>query len=309
MSANNLVSLRIWGGMPGEGINTQGHVLVNHTADGVDLNVVFAEIERLFELWNGERQTVASLVSYFTTVPADAVPQTLTWSRSMRRRSSVCPKALRRRLMCSRSGTHLRTSTKHPGLRGVSCVMQVPNRSGRVTRILSGDNQLVNGLVLRRLFDPTEGVNDYQHRVFGLWNGTDSIAPPPYMGNTFPATTSHYLSSGAATLDSGDVESLVRLMTLKGYGVAVGTQLIILANPAEAEVIQSWRAGEVSDNAQKAKYDFVPSSNAPPFLTSENVHGAIPPPDFHGLKVLGAYGKAWLIETNYVPSGYVALVA
>ena len=51
-----------------------------------------------------------------------------------------------------------------------------------MTRILSGDNQLVNGLVLRRLFDPTEGVNEYQHRVFGLWNGTDSIAPPPYMG-------------------------------------------------------------------------------------------------------------------------------
>ena len=47
----------------------------------------------------------------------------------------------------------------------------------------------------------------------------------------------------------------------------------------------------------------------PPFLTNENVHGAIPPPDFHGLKVLGAYGKAWLIETNYVPAGYVAVVA
>jgi hypothetical protein len=53
----------------------------------------------------------------------------------------------------------------------------------------------------------------------------------------------------------------------------------------------------------------VPSSNAPPFLTTENVHGAIPPPDFHGLKVLGAYGKAWLIETNYVPAGWVAVVA
>jgi hypothetical protein len=28
------------------------------------------------------------------------------------------------------------------------------------------------------LFDPTEGTNDYQHRVFGRWNGTDSLAPP-----------------------------------------------------------------------------------------------------------------------------------
>ena len=178
-----------------------------------------------------------------------------------------------------------------------------------VTRILSGDNQLVNGLALRRLFDPTEGTNDYGHRVFGLWNGTDGIAPPPYLGVAFPSSTSHYLASGAATLDSGDIESCMRLIVVKGYGVRPGSQLIILANPAEAEAIQGWRAGEVSDNTQKAKYDFVLSSNAPPFLTSENVHGATPPPDFHGLKVLGAYGKAWLIETNYVPAGYVAVVA
>ena len=178
-----------------------------------------------------------------------------------------------------------------------------------VTRILAGDNQLVDGLVLRRLFDPAEGVNEYNHRVFGLWNVTDSLAPPPYMDVTFPTSTSHYLASGAATLDSGDIEALMRLITVKGYGVRPGSQLIVLANPAEAEVIQSWRAGEVSDNAQKAKYDFVPSSNAPPFLTTENVHGAIPPPDFHGLKILGAYGKSWLLETNYVPAGYVAVVA
>ena len=145
--------------------------------------------------------------------------------------------------------------------------------------------------------------------MFGLWNGTDSIVPPPYMGNTFAASTSHYFASGAATLDSGDIEAAMRLITIKGYGVAVGSQLVILANPAEAAPIQSWRAGVVLDNTQKALYDFVPSSNAPPFLSSENVIGAIPPADFHGLKVPGAYGKAWLIESNYVPAGYVAVVA
>ena len=47
MSTKSPVKLRIWGSMPGEGINTQGHVLVNKTNDGVDLNVIFAEIEQL----------------------------------------------------------------------------------------------------------------------------------------------------------------------------------------------------------------------------------------------------------------------
>ena len=170
--------------------------------------------------------------------------------------------------------------------------------------------QLACGLVLRRLFDPTEGVNEYSHRVFGLWNGTDSIAPPPFMGVTFPASTSHYIASGAATLDSADIEDAARLVTLKGYGLQTGSQLIILANPAEGELIQGWRAGvESRTGGPKAKFDFIPSTNAPPFLSSENVVGAIPPPDYHGLKVQGAYGKSWLIESNYVPAGYVAVVA
>jgi hypothetical protein len=41
----------------------------------------------------------------------------------------------------------------------------------------------------------------------------------------------------------------------------------------------------------------------------EHVVGAIPPPEFNGLKVEGSYGDAWVIETNYMPAGYVALVA
>ncbi len=77
MSANNLVRLRITGSQPGEGINTQGHVLVNKTADGVDLNLIWSEIEQLLTAWDGERTTVASLISYGTIAPADAVAQTM----------------------------------------------------------------------------------------------------------------------------------------------------------------------------------------------------------------------------------------
>ena len=130
------------------------------------------------------------------------------------------------------------------------------------------------------------------------------------MEDTFAASTSHYLASGAAVIDSGDIEDAARLVTIKGYGLQPGSQLIILAKPAEGELIQGWRAGvESRTGGPKAKFDFIPSTNAPPFLTNENVVGAIPPPDYHGLKVQGAYGKSWLIESNYVPAGYVAVVA
>ena len=44
-------------------------------------------------------------------------------------------------------------------------------------------------------------------------------------------------------------------------------------------------------------------------MTIEHVVGAIPPPEYNGLKVQGAYGDAWFIETNYMPPGYVIAVA
>lgn len=31
--------------------------------------------------------------------------------------------------------------------------------------------------------------------------------------------------------------------------------------------------------------------------------------DFNGLKVLGSYGDAWLIEPHYMPSGYIIVAA
>ena len=39
-----------------KGISTQADVLVNQTADGVDLNIVWAEIADALELYNTERQ-------------------------------------------------------------------------------------------------------------------------------------------------------------------------------------------------------------------------------------------------------------
>ena len=284
--------------MPGEGINTQGHVLVNRTADGVDLNLIWAEIEQLLNMWNGERTTVASLISYPTTVPADAVPQTLTVEPFDVASEFGVPKGVAPQPDYLKIGYSLLDYDKAEQARSV------------VSRILSGDNQLVNGLVLRRLFDPTEGTNEFQHRVFGLWNGVDGIAPPTHMNVSFPASTSHYLASGAAVIDSGDIEDCIRMITLKGYGLRVGSQLLILANPAESELIQGWRAGKESrTGGPLAKWNFIKSTNAPAYLSSENVVGAIPPPDYNGLAIQGSYGKAWLLETTYVPAGYVAVVA
>ena len=57
------------------GISTAGDVLVNSSSDGVDLNKIWGDIQAALDLWNGERSTIASLISYTTTNVADAIPQ------------------------------------------------------------------------------------------------------------------------------------------------------------------------------------------------------------------------------------------
>ena len=57
------------------------------------------------------------------------------------------------------------------------------------------------------------------------------------------------------------------------------------------------------------KFDFVPSQAAPAYFTTEHLVGAVAPSEFEGLQVLGSYGDAWLIESHYVPLGYVIVAA
>lgn len=294
------------------GFADQGAVLVNQTNDGVKLETLWQEIEDITKLWNTETKTIANLISYETTVPADAVPQTLQAESFDEASEYGVPQSMAAQDYL-KVGYDFRDWDKATRftwkfLRDASAE-QV---RAQVTRILEADARLTTGLVLQRLFDNTPGTNDFQVPVYSVWND-DGIKPPAYMGKTFAGSHNHFLVSGAAELDSGDVEDLCRLVTEHGFGPHAGQRLLLLASPAQGEQIRSWRAGQESrSGGPLAKYDFIPSSNSlavAPYLTSETVVGALPPPDINGIPVAGSYGFATLLESAVVPEDYVAVVA
>jgi len=104
---------------------------------------------------------------------------------------------------------------------------------------------------------------------------------------------------------------MIRHVTEHGYGRfgSQGGQLIILAHPDQVEDMTFWRAGVEYATGKTPKWDFVPSAAPPAYFTTEHLVGAIPPADFNGLQVLGSYGDAWLIQSHYVPTGYVIVAA
>ena len=71
--------------------------------------------------------------------------------------------------------------------------------------ILHADARLVTGRVLRRVLDPAPAHNEAGWGGYGLWSA-DGMVPPPFGGNNFDGTDSMYIPSGAAVIDSADIE-------------------------------------------------------------------------------------------------------
>ncbi|WP_307190340.1 hypothetical protein [Gordonia desulfuricans] len=66
-----------FGGDNARGYSTHGDVLVNKTADGVDLNVIWDEANQVMSAWNRKRTDLATLISYPTIAIGDTIPQTI----------------------------------------------------------------------------------------------------------------------------------------------------------------------------------------------------------------------------------------
>ncbi|SON62257.1 hypothetical protein MSIMFI_03778 [Mycobacterium simulans] len=307
-----LAAYPIFGGtQPQYGINVKGDVLVNQLRDGTDLNAVWDEMQTLLSLWNTERSSLTDLLTFRTTVSGEAVAQDMTLGSFEEAselgvpRSAGQPNALPLGYTFRDFDLASRFSWKF--LRDAD-TRQV---DAIINGIFASDNQLVTGTILRRLFDPTEKRNEHGMRVFGLYNGTDGITPPRYLGRTFDQSTTHYIPSQASQIDAADIEDSIRLITRKGFGTAPGSKLLVLANPDESELIQAWRAGEPSrPSGPDANYDFIPANDAPPFLTPHGeLVGSQVPGQIWNVKVEGSYGPALLVQSDFVPSGYVAVVA
>jgi hypothetical protein len=291
------------------GTATRGDVLVNELNDGVSLDDVWAEINDALSAYNEQKSALAGILAFRTTNVAEAVSQGAEVPLFEEATEFGTPRGIADPTYLTLGFGWLdldiasRMSWKY--LREADSE-QVTNR---VARILAGDNHLVNTSILQRILDPTVRVNSWGHNCYGVYNA--DMKPPDYMGKTFAADHQHYLTTTTATLDSGHVEAGINHVKEHGYGVNTGRFVLLMhPNDVQTSLITSWRAGkEYRAGGPLPKFDFIVSSNAPARLTNEHVEGATPPPDYNGLPVLGSYGSALLIESYFMPAGYVIIAA
>lgn len=60
-----------------KGYSVAGDVLVNETADGVNLQSICEELRSALEVYNRHRSTIVRLLSYPTVAVADVIPQSV----------------------------------------------------------------------------------------------------------------------------------------------------------------------------------------------------------------------------------------
>jgi hypothetical protein len=297
----------------GQGISTRGDVLVNMTADGVDLNDIWAEVQDVLTIYNEERSAIRNLCSFRTLNAADAIPQSITSESFEEATEFGIPRAVRPpadwlKLGYSFKDFDLSLRSTWKFLREATA----EQIQAGVTRILEADNKNVSGSVLNRLFNPATELNEWQHTCYGLWNA-DGMVPPPYLGTTFTGSHTHYLTSGSTTLDSADLEVMMHHIREHGYGIDPNSaQLVTFMNPSdfEASLITTWRAGkEYRSGGPVPEWDFIPSALQPTYISNEIIQGPVPPADYNGLRVWGSYGYTLLVQSAYVPTNYVAVVA
>lgn len=304
---SELVNLRRLGIVPvpaggARGYNTAGDVLTQ-TADGRDLNEVWNEFQAALGVYNEQRDLLVRLLTFPVQQPIESVP-TLAEGDFEEASEFGEPKGVRGGGYTS-FGFDFRWFDLAVRYTWQFLAEAAQGQLDALNEMaLEADNRLVFDKVMKAIFNNvnrTATIRETAVNVYPFYNN-DGTTPPKFKNTTFASTHNHYVTSGAATVDSVDLKDLAKLITEHGYGKGAGGQLILLANSQQVSAIRGFRI------STGAEYDFIPAIGSPPsFYPADTlgIQGGQPPAQYAGLDVAGRYGPWLIIEEDYVPAGYM----
>lgn len=289
------------------GYNGFGDVL-RRTADGRDINELFAEFQQATDLANAAQQRFIDLLTFPTDSPVVPVLQTLSAGSGFERASEYgIPTSTRTQVDTLNMGADFDLWDRRVGwtwryLADASSA----ELAAQVNQVIADDSQLVFNKVMRTVFDNRnrsvrDSANGAVYDVLAFANG-DGWTPPTYGGNAFDPTHTHYRTSGAAEIVSGDLDELIDDLKSHGYSEENGSQIVLFVNAEQGDTISGFRV------SGGAKADFVPAQGAR-FYSPDQLVGEQPAATFAGFPVKGGYDEALIIESSRIPAGYVVALA
>lgn len=315
----NLVDLRALGIMPGiaggavdDSTRKRGYNaaedLVTQTNDGVDLNSLWDEYQRTVGLQNAER---TKMIQFMTFPVTNAVERVAQVSGADFEKASEYGEPVGVRPSTSYFTLGYDLEWYDLAARFTWKFLADAPRS-QVDAInmsaLEADNRLMFNKVMEALFNNENRLADINGQqdvnVYALYNA-DGTVPPKYKSYTFDGTHTHYITSGAATLDSGDLDTIYEDLQSHGYGKQNGYVVAVLMNRREVNVARTFRVANGDQN------DFIPAVGSPGQFLPRDVElfGGQPASSWRGLNVAGSYGDLLVIEEDTIPAGYTLGIA
>lgn len=295
------------------GVNTEGDV-ITETTDGVPLNNLWSEFQQTVALRNADRQRLIDFLTYPVTEPVESVLQFGGGDDFEEASEFGVPKSIRQAASYFQMGFRFkwydiasRFTWKFLAEASAQQVESVHQA------ILDADSRLLFGRVMNALFNnvnDTATINQKAYSVYALYNN-DGTVPPPYKSTTFDGTHTHYLVSGAATVDSGDLDEMQDHLTHHGYDSSAGADLVLMLNKTQGDVVRNFRS---IANGGTARYDFITAQGQPSLLMPNQPYTiepgqTRPPAQIRGMKVIGAYGEFTIVQEDYIPAGYMVAFA
>lgn len=296
------------------GYHDASDILPTVTTDGVDINSLWVDYQAVLEAYNQRRQTLIDLLTYPVQQLIENVPVVGDAEFEIASEYGI-PKASRIGVDYIQMAYDFEDYDaavrytwrflRDADQRQVDAVHQA---------MLDADRRLVFRKVMEAIFDNTgrnTDINHQNYKVYPLYNG-DGMIPPPYKGNTFLGTHSHYVATNTAVtgsytlIDSGDLEDAYNLISEHGYNRENNTTFVAILNAREIKEVRKFKAGVVNNNGAVATYDFIPAATQPTQIVPNEAGllGERPPSTWNGLPVTGSYGDILLIEEAYIPAGY-----
>lgn len=291
------------------GFNAVGDVLTQ-TTDGRPLNELWTLFQQSLEIQNAARQKIIDFLTFTVSNVIEDVPQaggTINFEEASEYGEPVGVRTTLSYFQMAYDFKWWDVGARFTWMYLAEATAQQVESVHNA--ILEADNRNIFGKVMKTIFNATNltaTIKGQNYTVFKFYNN-DGTVPPPYKSNTFLSTHTHYRGSGAATIDSGDVEQMQTDLNEHGYTKGLGYQLILMVNKVQGDAIRTWRLNVVNANAAVAKYDFIPSTSQPVFIleATQQVAGPRPPGQIAGLDVIGSYGDFLVVQDDYIPAGYL----
>ena len=282
--------------------------VVTTTADGRDLNSVWADMLEMLNAVNGSRQALIRFLTFSVTDPNELVPQAGTGVDFEEASEYGEPVGQR----VGPTYFNMGYTFKWYDLAGRYTWQYLADATQ--TMIDSVGNAAVEAYWRKQLFEVlktvfnannlTATINNQSVNVFKFYNN-DGTVPPTYKTNTFLSTHQHYRTTGAATLVAGDLDEMIDDFVSHGYSQETGYQMVLMVHTTQGNVVRTFRSVA---NGGTGAYDFLPSLGKPGQImntTQQIVGQAQVANTLEGLNVIGNYGPLLVVQDDWLPTTHI----